>query len=286
MSNSSSEEFLYNWQNMRPSNSGVRLSATREAHMLLSQGYTQSEALDVLLAKDYTIDLAESAVRQAQNAITQNDDSIMEFDPKTASAADIIRIAQATTIAAPKSSTPTTITAKVVPTSYEECVPVIEYSLRRLSAKEFIDRLVRSNNPIVPISERNAASWERMAEQAKQEIDNPHLFPTMEALSNLHSELQPFVADTLYNSVLAARNASSRTVVSALRQKGTASSFRVASQGNTNGPVHVNLADGSCTCPRYVESNFAEFGIACEHLVHVADQESPHERLARAIVND
>jgi hypothetical protein len=157
--------------------------------------------------------------------------------------------------------------AMVVPTSYDEMAPVVEQSLQRMSSREFVDKLTKGNSPLIEASQNTLHSWYRLAQYAK--IDGY-------ALQQLHAALKPHLANVLYNAVLAAESPKSQ--------------MRIASsEGNryvvaaAQGTVNVDLSAGTCTCNKYVSNNYSDFGLACEHLVRVADTISPHQRLVKAM---
>jgi hypothetical protein len=43
------------------------------------------------------------------------------------------------------------------------------------------------------------------------------------------------------------------------------------------------LESGTCSCSRFAQGHFGDFGLACEHIVAAADKVSPHQRLLKAI---
>jgi len=162
-------------------------------------------------------------------------------------------------------SAPVEKTAMVVPTSYRDIAPVVEETLRANSPSQFIGLLMDGEMPLVRASNRNRDSWKRLAHQAMTD-------PV--AMKILHTDLRPWLEDAMLNSVLIAENQQAR--VNAKGEK----KYAVASKESR---ANVCLETGTCDCDRFVKSNFADFGIACEHLVHAKHTLHPFERLTRAL---
>jgi hypothetical protein len=156
--------------------------------------------------------------------------------------------------------------AMVVPTSYKDVVPLIEDALVKLSPNQFVESLF---NKLIISSRKDKESWKRLAQQA---VNDPV------AKKILHEDLRPWIEETMLNSVLAAEQQQYR--VAAL--DGELKEYAVSTN---SGNVKVNLQDGVCSCERFQNGHFASFGLACEHMVRVADTISPFERLTRALKN-
>ncbi|MFK5027054.1 hypothetical protein ACI39O_27090, partial [Klebsiella pneumoniae] len=77
-----------------------------------------------------------------------------------------------------------TKTASVVvcPNSYREVAPFVTAALRANTAKNFINLLACSADPILKVSNKSLASWQRLAAQAKEDSY---------ALNILHNDLMP-----------------------------------------------------------------------------------------------
>jgi hypothetical protein len=236
----SEADIIYNWRNeLRQNTQGERTVAAQSAIDFQKRGFTAQEALEMLAAENFDLRIAEHAVYTVYG--------------KTASA---------------ESSQPVR-TAMVVPTSYSDVKPIIEDTLRRLSAKEFVDRLAKSESPIVRVSQKNLESWYRLAANAKQDAF---------ALDVLHSELKPWVEETMLKSVLIAEREEARIQKLAKNER----RYKVAMRKEA---AEVDLDQGTSTGTRFQKGHFADFGLADEFMIQAADHVSPYERLKRALGN-
>ena len=232
-------DIIYNWQNgLRQTNNGQRVVAAQSATDYQKQGYDAREALELLAAGKFELGVAEQAVYTVYG-----------------------KEAQA------KLQTKSVRTAMVIPTAYADVKPIVEETLKKLSAKEFIDRLAKSENPIVKVSQKGLESWYRLASNAKQDAH---------ALNTLHSELKPWVEETMLKSVLLAEREEARVQRVAKDEK----VFKVAMRKES---AEVDLEAGSSTGSRFQKGNFGDFGLADEFMVQAADHVSPYERLRRAL---
>ena len=241
MSNSM-DDTIYNWNGMlRQNHDGAKLVAAQRAAELKHRGFSESEALDVMVADNLDIRIAEAMVSAVYNPET--------FQAK---AVEVKPVRE----------------AKVVPTSYRDVMDFVEDQLLSLTPREFVNRLARTKNPIMPVNEKAYASYVRLAERA---LEDEH------ARNLLHSDLQKYFEEAMYVSVCAARSPKNRLAVASAN----GSRITLASDGGACAEVCLDTA--TCTCKRFTEGKFAEFGLACEHIVQAADAVSPHERLMRAI---
>jgi hypothetical protein len=154
----------------------------------------------------------------------------------------------------------------VVPTKYADCAPTIERNLEKLSAREFTKRLCSGPYAVVKIDNKQFDSWVRLAELAKTSSN---------ARTALHTELKPWIEETLLNSVLVAQNEKSN--VTAEKNNKT---YKVAMR---RGEATVDLNSGTSTSEKFTQGNYATFGLADEFMVSAADSISPYERLKRAL---
>lgn len=231
-------DMIYNWRNeLRANVQGEQYVAAQAAADYHKRGFSQNEALEMLAADNHDLRIAESAVK-------------MVYEPRTA-------------------STKPTRTAMVVPTGYNDVVPVIEDTLSRLSAREFVNRLTKSEQPIVRVSQKQIESLVRLAERAKT---------TEAGLVELHAELKPWVEETMLKSVLLAEKEKGRIDRIAKSNK----QFKVTMRKEA---ATVDLESGTSTGTRFEKGNFADFGLADEFMVQAADHVSPYERLKRALGN-
>jgi hypothetical protein len=154
----------------------------------------------------------------------------------------------------------------VVPTSYTDVKPIIEESLKKYSSKEFINKLVKSEYAIMTnYPDKQRISLANLVANAK--TDNY-------ALQILHKELLPFIENKMYESVLTAEQNTKLAISEPMEGR-----FIVASSTKNN--FDVSLENGTCTCDKYTKGNYADFGLACEHLVAVANSVSPNRKLIR-----
>ena len=150
---------------------------------------------------------------------------------------------------------------------YSDCIPVIEKSLEKYSAREFVKRLCTGPHSIVKADERGLSFWQRVAEIAKSNTQGK---------SHLHAALKPWVEETLLNSVLIAQAekpeiklASDENIIVNMRK----------------GSAEVNLNKGTSTSKKFTEGNYADFGLADEYMISAAEHVSPYERLKRALID-
>ena len=161
----------------------------------------------------------------------------------------------------------TAVEVAVVPTKYSDCAPVIEKTLNKLSSKEFVKRLTIGEHSIVKVDDKNLESWKRLAELAKTN-DN--------AKEELHKELKPWVEEALLNSVLLAQSEKAQ-IKTASKNKYVVSTRK--------GEAEVDLSNATSTSKKFIEGNYADFGLADEFMVSAADAVSPYQRLKRALVD-
>ncbi len=232
-------DIIYNWKNeLRQTNKGEKTVAAQSALDLQRRGFSAAEAIELLAADKFGLDVAESAVYEIYGKEQRE------------ARKNIVK------------------TAMVVPTSYNDVAPIIEETLSRLSPKEFVHKLARSEMPILRVSSKNIESWYRLATAAKEHGGH--------AMTILHSELRPWVEETMLKSVLIAEkeNASIQRLSSDRKQ------FRVAMQKES---ADVDLDMGVSTGTRFQKGNFSDFGLADEFMIQAADHSSPYERLRRAL---
>lgn len=229
-----SDDMIYNWRNeLRAHNDGVYVVANSQATKYKSLGYGKSEVVELLAADNFDLDVATRVASKL-------------FDT-------------------PETTQKPSVQVAVVPTRYEDCVPVIEKSLERYSAKEFVKRLCTGPHAIVKTDEKGLGFWKRVAEMAKT---------SLQGKSNLHASLKPFVEEALLNSVLIAQSEKPE-IKTASKNKYVVSMRR--------GTAEVDLLNGTSNSAKYTEGNYADFGIADEFMVSAADTVSPYERLKRAL---
>jgi hypothetical protein len=153
----------------------------------------------------------------------------------------------------------------LVPASYRDIVAQVESALQRMGPDGFIEAVCDAEYPLVRTSRRGRESLRRVAENA---LVNP------KAMQMLHESLEPYFETAMLDSVILAETAGDRVA------QVTDSVFLV---GEGRDQVQVDLDKASSTGYRYNKGRFAEFGLADEYMVRVADHASPQERLRRAV---
>jgi hypothetical protein len=242
----SNEEFIYNWSNsLRQSNEGLKVVIAQQVEGLKREGYASDDIADILIADNYHPEIVEAAVKEAFSIA----DSNSEFEPKAKS-----------------------VKAYVAPTSYDDIKPFVEKTLSECTAKEFVDRLTKSEYPIISkLANKKYESLVRIATIAKE---NSNLIDV------LHKELLPFMELAMYKAVEACTNSKNRITVAETKIKNR---FTVASSMQV---LHTaSVENGSCDCDEYVKGNYADFGMACKHLVALAMNISPNEKLERGNID-
>ena len=237
MSENNSNDMIYNWRNeLRSHQDGVFVVANSQAQKYKNQGFDKSEVVELLAADNFDLDVAN----RVASKLFDTADNIAH---KTA------------------------IEVAVVPTRYSDCAPIIEKTLTKISAKEFVKRLCVGPHSVVKTDDKGLQQWHRWAEMAKT---------SRVGMDNLHVALKPFIEETLLNNVLIAQSqeaeiktASNNKYVVSMR-KGTA---------------EVDLSSATSSSDKFNQGNYADFGLADEFLVKAADTLSPYQRLKRALTD-
>ena len=229
-----SDDMIYNWRNeLRAHSDGVYVVANSQATKYKSLGYDKSEVIELLAADNFDLDVANRVASKL-------------FDSPTVAIKETVQVA-------------------VVPTKYDDCVPVIEKSLEKYSAREFVKRLCTGSYSVVKTDEKGLGFWNRVADIAKS---------TSQGKNNLHAALKPFIEEALLNSVLIAQ--SEKPVIKTASKNKYVVSMR-------KGTAEVDLNNGTSTSAKYTEGNYADFGLADEFMVSAVETVSPYERLKRAL---
>lgn len=228
-----SDDLIYNWRNeLKGHSSGMKVVANAHAIKLKNQGFNKNEVVELLAAENFDLDLVNKVASVVFNE---------ETNLKTA------------------------MEVTVVPTKYSDCAPIIEKTLEKLSAKEFVNKLTQGNHPVVRVDEKAFESWKRLAELAKKNYN---------ARLSLHSELKPWIEEALLNNILVAET-------SDVQMKTSSKNKYVVSM--RHGSAEVDLVNGTSTSAKFLEGNYELFGLADEFMVKAADSVSPYERLKRAL---
>ena len=235
MSENNTNDMIYNWRNeLRSHHDGVFVVANSQAQKYKNQGFDKSEVVELLAADNFDLDIAN---RVASKLF----DSAEEIKQNTA------------------------VEVTVVPTKYSDCAPVIERSLTKLSAKEFVKRLCTGPHSVVKTDEKGLGFWLRITEAAKDSASGK---------SHLHASLRPYIEETLLNNVLIAQSQEAQ-IKTASKTK-----FVVSMK---KGSAEVDLSNATSTSNKFIEGNYSDFGLADEFLIKVADTVSPYQRLKRAL---
>jgi hypothetical protein len=249
----SNDEFIYNWTNsLRQTADGATFVATRLASDLKDKGYNASEASDMLLGQEYNLSLVDKVV----NTVFAEKTAQLEEKP---------------------------IVAYVVPTAYEDIKPFVEKTLKCCSGREFMEKLAKTQYPIMTgLNTHSYESFVRLASEAKK---------SEYALQKLHQELLPFLETAMFSCVSSAETNRPRTVVSE-NKDGT---HRVLFAGKIESEImsktmdvdanNVTLKTSYCNCDKFERGNYADFGLACEHIIAAADEVSPNYKLQRDCVD-
>ena len=124
MSENNTNDMIYNWRNeLKSHNDGVLVVANSQATKYKNQGFGKSEVVELLAADNFDLDIAN---RVASKLF----DTAEEVKQNTA------------------------VEVAVVPTRYSDCAPVIERSLTKFSAKEFVKRLCTGPHSIVRLMKK------------------------------------------------------------------------------------------------------------------------------------
>lgn len=241
-------EFALDWQRLlRTQREGARLVASERAASLKEEGYSPIEALDLLIADRFSSTDAKYAVASLWGAVES---------------APAVRAAQK---------------VAVVPESYDDARPAIDAALDAVEhGEDFIDKLAFSSHPILNIKSRHAGEYVRLAERARRSATERE---------NLHAALRPWVEETMLYSVLQAEKQQRVTRVSEDRETGRITVAVEMGRGMNRYAEECicSLERGTCSCERFQGGNFAEFGLACEHLVAAAQACAPENKLLRAV---
>lgn len=156
--------------------------------------------------------------------------------------------------------------AYICPSSYAEIKNNIENNLLELGPVKFVNNLSRTKNPIMPVNDKAYNSYLRLASDASKSKN----------FTELHNGLKKWFEEAIYVSVCAARSNKNDIRVASKNGKYVATN-------NKNASCEVCLVSGTCNCSKFVDGNYADYGLACEHIVAAADLASPHQRLLKAI---
>jgi hypothetical protein len=218
------------------SENGKRIIISEQVDKLQGRGFTAEEAFDILASNDFdNLFLIESVIDEKFNRTSSTSFKNVKE-------------------------------AFVCPSSYNEIKSNVEDQLKKLGPNNFINKLSRSESPIMPINDKAYNSYLRIASAAYK---NESLMPA------LHTELKKWFEEAMYVSVCAAKSSKNEIRVASVNNN------FIASSGSKE--FDVNLENGSCTCVKFAKSHYGDFGLACEHIVAASNKVSPHQRLLKAV---
>lgn len=241
---------ILNWTNtLQKSESGSQMVAAQQASDYHSRGFSPSDALELMAASGVEVRLARSAVdgiwgRSAGVSDGGGSDLGISYEPKLAM-------------------------VPIVPTEYVQIAPVVEDQLlRRVSPREFVNRLCRTASPVARVGDQEMKSFYQWAERAADDD---------RVMSGFHGILAPYFETTMLKNVESAQNPANGYRIAEV----SGPRVLVASGDRREGMVECDISTGRCSCAKFSDNHYADFGLACEHLIHAADTLSPTERLKR-----
>jgi len=218
------------------SENGKRIIISEQVDKLQSRGFTAEEAFDILASNDFAnLSIIESVIDQKFGRVASN-------------------------------RTKNVKEAFICPTSYSEIKENVKDQLFKLGPVNFINKLSRSEKPLMPVNDKSYNSYLRLASAAHKDPNT---------INQLHSELKKWFEEAMYVSVCAAKFNKNEIRVASVNEN------FVATSGNKS--YDVNLEIGTCNCQKFTSSHYGDFGLACEHVVAAADKVSPHQRLLKAV---
>lgn len=218
------------------SENGKRIIISEQVDKLQSRGFTAEEAFDILASNDFAnLPIIESVIGEKFGKVASN-------------------------------RTKNVREAYVCPTSYAEIKENVKDQLLQLGPINFINKLSRSEKPLMPVNDKSYNSYLRLATAAHKDPNT---------INQLHTELKKWFEEAMYVSVCAAKFNKNEIRVASVN-----GNF-VATSGTKS--YDVNLESGSCNCPKFTSSHYGDFGLACEHIIAASNKVSPHQRLLKAV---
>jgi hypothetical protein len=248
------DDLILNWKNtLQQSPRGSQMVAAQQASDYHKRGYSPEDALEIMAANGIELRLAQSAIEGIwgnYRFASQNSGGAVATDLEIGYSPKVTMV-------------------PIVPVEYADVAPIVEDQLlRRLSAREFVNRLCRTASPIIPVGQKDLNSLYGWAERA---ADDDRI------MEQFHGILAPFFETTMLANVEAAQNYENRLRVAEV----SGPRVLVASENRYSSSVECDIEMGRCSCDKFKEGHYADFGMACEHLIHAADTLSPMERLQR-----
>lgn len=250
-------DIVMDWKNtLQKTDRGSQILAGRMASDMKTKGFNPEDALEIMAAEGIDIRLAESAIEGIWGyrfASSQGGGAIDNSGINIGYESGMNMV-------------------PVIPVEYKDVAAIVEDQLlRRVSAREFVNRLCRSSQPIVPVGAHDLSSLYDWAERASD--DDNYMNP-------LHNILAPFFETTMLRNVEASED------IKAGYRVAESNGMRCVVASNLRGTPNVEccLETGRCSCRKFTENHYADFGIACEHLIRAADTLCPTEVPMRPFV--
>lgn len=231
------EEMLYNWTGaLSRHRDGKHFVVAERAAKLQEKGYSALDAYDILTA-EYLND--DTIVTSAINHVYGEDENVTDTNEK-----EII----------------------VVPTSYKDIEACVEDSVEKYSAQEFVEKLSENDFAIVTASDKTLQNIYNCVKSAKK--------GDKFAMKRLHSELKPWMEEAMLSAVNDAEYYNQENRVNIKADREYVDRYRVSiNRGKKIHVADVSLSKGLCSCPKYRDGNYVDFGLACEHLILTSPDE-------------
>jgi hypothetical protein len=152
----------------------------------------------------------------------------------------------------------------IVPSSYDDIMPLMESRLASMGAVRFVHALTDSEQPIIKVSSRHK---DRLLTLCKKVLSKTA------SMDVVHEEVKPYVEEAMLEAVLEAENNN------ATLEK-TADGIYSVKFSNLK-TASVDLNNGVSTSDTFVNGNYANFGIADAFMVKAHDELSPYSRMTK-----
>lgn len=146
---------------------------------------------------------------------------------------------------------------KKIPVKYEDVKDDIASLMKKMNPNQFISAFA-SKNSLMSLSDKKKNEFEELIWYAKRTDDN-------DLVREVHSYIRPYIEQAIQDSQVLAKEAQDNGT---FKFKKTAESiYRVKDDGET---YQVDIANKTCTCPRYILCGFNLLGLTCEHILEAA----------------
>jgi len=229
---------LYNWTGaLSRHRDGKHLVVAEKAASLQNVGYSAADAYDVLTA-EYLDD---------DNMVTSAINHVYGEDEDLTTASNLKEMV-------------------VVPASYKDIEACIEDCVVKYSAQELVEKLSENDFAVVTASDKTLQNIYNCIKSAKK--------GDRIAMKRLHSELKPWMEEAMLSAINDAEYYNNENRVNIKADREYVDRYRVSiNRGKKIHVADVSLEKGLCSCPKYREGNYADFGLACEHLILTSPDE-------------